>query len=188
MKKALIALAVVALLAVSAQAGEIKSHEWPCAFVSLEITSIPVVMDVGYWVKIKDQDKLKIKLVQDEADIHKFKGCVDMVVECNFNAIFRFKGDPENLGDNFLAAIRSKAVHPGEMSEVITLKSNFGVEGKTLDSFKDNVLWKPTEVKIFARSKGSQFVLLGEWDISRTIDFIEPAPVDIKKEEPAKTE
>ena len=28
---------------------------------------------------------------------------------------------------------------------------------------------------------------LGEWDISRTIDFAEPAPVDIKKEEPAKT-
>lgn len=105
----------------------------------------------------------------------------------NFNAIFKFKGDPENLGDNFLAAIRNAAVDPGGMSEVITLKSNFGVEGKTLDSFKDNVLWKPTEVKIFARSKGSQFVLLGEWDISRTIDFVEPAPVNIKKEEPAKT-
>jgi hypothetical protein len=86
MKKALIALAVVALLAVSAQAGEIKSHEWPCTFVSLEITSIPVVMDVGYWIKIKDQDKLKIKLIQDELDIHKFKGCCDMVVESNFNA------------------------------------------------------------------------------------------------------
>jgi hypothetical protein len=106
----------------------------------------------------------------------------------NFNAIFKFKGDPENLGDNFLAAIRSKAVAPGELSDVITLKSNFGVEGKTLASFKENVQWRPTEVKIFARSKGSQFVLIGEWDISRTIDFVEPAPVDIKKEEPAKTE
>jgi uncharacterized GH25 family protein len=81
MKKALVAMAVVALLAVSVQAGEIKLHNWPCTFVSVEITSIPVVMDVGYWVKIKDQDKLKIKLVQDETDIHKFKGCVDMVVE-----------------------------------------------------------------------------------------------------------
>jgi hypothetical protein len=86
MKKALIALAVVALLAVSAQAGELKVHEWPCTFVSLEITSIPVVMDVGYWIKIKDQDKLKIKLIQDELDIHKFKGCCDMVVETNVNA------------------------------------------------------------------------------------------------------
>jgi hypothetical protein len=88
MKKALLALAVVALLGVSAQAGEIKLHEWPCSFVSVEITSIPVVMDVGYWIKIKDQDKLKIKLIQDEADIHKFKGCCDMVVENNFNVCF----------------------------------------------------------------------------------------------------
>jgi hypothetical protein len=106
----------------------------------------------------------------------------------NFNAIFKFKGDPENLGDNFLAALRGKIVMPGESSEIITLKSNFGVEGKTVASFKDNVQWKPTEVKIFARSKGSQFVLLGEWDISRTIDFVEPAPVDIKKEDPGRTE
>jgi len=106
----------------------------------------------------------------------------------NFNAIFKFKGDPENLGDNFLAAIRRKAVNPGETSDVITLKSNFGVEGKTVASFKDSVQWKPTEVKIFARSKGSQFVLLGEWDISRAIDFVEPAPVDIKKKEPGQTE
>jgi len=87
MKKALLAMAVVALLAVSVQAGEIKLHNWPCSFVSVEITSIPVVMDVGYWVKIKDQDKLKIKLVQDEQDIHKFKGCTDMVVESNFNLV-----------------------------------------------------------------------------------------------------
>ncbi len=106
----------------------------------------------------------------------------------NFNAIFKFKGDPENLGDNFLAAIRGKPVNPGEASEIITLKSNFGVEGKTVASFKENVQWKPAEVKLFARSKGSQFVLLGEWDISRTIDFVEPAPVDIKKEETGRTE
>jgi hypothetical protein len=87
MKKTLVAMAVVALLAVGVQAGEIKTHDWPCQFVSLEITSIPVVMDIGYYIRIKDQDKLRIKLVQDELDIHKFKGCVTMVVESNFNAV-----------------------------------------------------------------------------------------------------
>jgi hypothetical protein len=85
LKRSLLAVAVVAMLAGSVQAGEIKTHEWPCQFVSLEIASIPVVMDIGYYVRIKDQDKLRIKLVQDETDIHKFKGCVDMVVETNFN-------------------------------------------------------------------------------------------------------
>jgi hypothetical protein len=105
----------------------------------------------------------------------------------NFNAIFKFKGDRENLGDNFLAGIRDKAVNPGETSETITLKSNFGVEGKTLASFKENPLWKPVQIRLFARSQGSQYALLGEWDVSRTIDFQEPAPVEIKKEEPKKT-
>ena len=87
LKRSLLAVAVVALLAVGVQAGEIKTHEWPCQFVALEITSIPVVMDIGYYVRIKDQDKLRIKLVQDEQDIHKFKGCTDMVVESNFNLV-----------------------------------------------------------------------------------------------------
>jgi len=87
MKGCLTAAAVIAILAVSTQAGEIKLHEWPCQFISVEIASIPVVMDVGYWVKIKDQDKLRIKLIQDESDIHKFKGCTDMVVESNFNLV-----------------------------------------------------------------------------------------------------
>ncbi len=85
MKGCLTAAAVLAILAVGAQAGEIKTHEWPCQFVALEITSIPVVMDVGYFVRIKNQDSLRIKLVQDELDIHTFKGCVDMTVESNFN-------------------------------------------------------------------------------------------------------
>lgn len=87
LKRSLLAVAVVALLAVGVQAGEIKTHDWPCQFVALEITSIPVVMDIGYYIRIKDQDKLRIKLVQDELDIHKFKGCTDMVVESNFNAV-----------------------------------------------------------------------------------------------------
>ena len=80
-------MAVVALLAVGVQAGEIKTHEWPCTFVALEITSIPVVMDIGYYIKIKDQDKLKIKLVQDEQKVTKFKGCTTMTVESNFAAV-----------------------------------------------------------------------------------------------------
>jgi hypothetical protein len=88
MKKVLLAMAIVALLAVGVQAGELKIHNWPCSYVAQEITSIPVVMDIGYWVKIKDQDKLKIKLAQDAGDIHTFSGCTDMVVETNFNVGF----------------------------------------------------------------------------------------------------
>jgi hypothetical protein len=83
MKKVLFAVAVVALLAVTAPAGEIKIHEWPCQLIPQEVCSIPVVMDVGYWIKVKDQDKLRIKL--NQKSIHEYEGCCDIVIETNTN-------------------------------------------------------------------------------------------------------
>jgi uncharacterized lipoprotein YajG len=81
MKKALFAVAAVALLAVTAQAGEIKLHQWPCTLTPVEITSIPVVMDVGYWVSIQNQNNLKITLAQES--IHVYSGCTNMTVKTN---------------------------------------------------------------------------------------------------------
>jgi len=104
----------------------------------------------------------------------------------NFNAIFKFKDETENFGDNFLAAIRKEPVAPGELSKVITLKSNFGSEGRSLASFKDNPGWKPTVCRLFIQSKGSPHVLLGEYDVSRKIDFKEPEPVGMEKKEEKK--
>jgi len=101
----------------------------------------------------------------------------------NFNAIFKFRDDMENLGDNFLAAIRKEPIPPGEASPVITLKSNFGVEGTSLAKFKDNPQWKPVICKLFVQSKGSIHVLLGEYEISREIDFKEPEPVGTEKKD-----
>ncbi len=95
----------------------------------------------------------------------------------NFNAIFKFKGAQENMGDCYLAAIRGDGVPPGGTSDVISLKSNLGVDGKTVEGIRANPAWLPTEVNLFARSKGSAFILLGTWDVSREIDFV--APTDI---------
>jgi hypothetical protein len=106
----------------------------------------------------------------------------------NFNANFRFLDDYENLGDSFLAAIRGDPIMPGESSDRILLKSNYGVEGKTLASFENNPHWKTVIVKVFAQSKGSQYVLLGEWEISKKIDFKEPEPVGMEKKEEKKEE
>jgi hypothetical protein len=104
----------------------------------------------------------------------------------NFNGIFKFQGEVENVGDNFLAAIRKDPVRPGETSPVITLKSNYGVEGTSLASFKDNPQWRPMICKLFVQSKGSPHVLLGEYNISREIDFKEPEPVGVGKKEEKK--
>lgn len=95
----------------------------------------------------------------------------------NFNAVFNFKGEAENFGDAFLAAIRGKPVPPGETSPLIILKSNLGVDGKNLEGIRDNPAWKQAEVRLFAISKGSRPVLLGIFDVSRDIDFKEDEPV-----------
>jgi hypothetical protein len=106
----------------------------------------------------------------------------------DFNAIFKVKGERQNLGDSYLAGIRSTVVPPGELSPVITLKSNYGSEGRSLASFKNNPQWRPVEVKIFAQTHGSRLVPLGRWDVSRDIDFKEPEAVGQGKPEVKKTE
>lgn len=98
----------------------------------------------------------------------------------NFNAIFQFKGDNQNFGDCYLAAIRGDGVPPGGTSDVIVLKSNYGVDGRDLANVRANLEQKPADVRLFARSKGSEFVLLGVWDLSLDLDFKEPGPVEIK--------
>ncbi len=84
MKKGLLIVAAVLMLAGAAQAGEIKLHVWPCQFIAQDLMTIPVTMDIGFWIRVKNQQNYKIKLSQ--IDIHTYDGCVTIPVECNFNA------------------------------------------------------------------------------------------------------
>ncbi len=111
----------------------------------------------------------------------------------NFNGVFKKPGDTENLGDNFLAAIRKEPIPPGGLSPVIHLKSNFGREGRNLEQFKLFPQELQYEVKIYAQFGGSRHALLGEFPVSRDIDFKEDPPVHmdgkkIEKTAPAKPE
>jgi hypothetical protein len=84
MARNIILAAVIAVaIRASAQAGEIKFHEWPTAYVPQEVATIPVVMDIGYYISILNQETLKIKLKQ--VSIKDYEGCTDMVVVSNFN-------------------------------------------------------------------------------------------------------
>jgi len=95
----------------------------------------------------------------------------------NFNVIFKRNMDKENLGDNFLAAIRKNPVPPGGLSEEITLTSTFGVEGRNLEHFKTYPMMRNYDVLLYAQLKGSRHALLGEWKVSGDIAFKEDAPV-----------
>jgi len=78
-----LAAAIAAALTAPAPAGEIKFHEWPVAFIPQEVTTIPVLMDVGFYILIRDQDQLKIRLKQ--TTIKDYDGCTDMVIVSNFD-------------------------------------------------------------------------------------------------------
>jgi hypothetical protein len=86
LKGCLTTIAIIAMLSVGVQGGEIKTHTWPCDFKSLEITTIPVLMDIGYYIRIKNQSSLRIKLIQDTLINTKFSGCTDLKIESNFAA------------------------------------------------------------------------------------------------------
>jgi len=82
LRQSLLTCCVVALLATTASAGEINTTSWPTAYVPQEITDIPVIMDIGYWVEIVNQDDV-IRLQQ--ISIRRYEGCLDLEVICNFN-------------------------------------------------------------------------------------------------------
>jgi hypothetical protein len=72
LRRRLSVIASVVLLATVAHAGEVKVHQWPAQFVPLEVTSYPVVMDIGYWMEIVNQlDVIKLQQVT----INKYQGC-----------------------------------------------------------------------------------------------------------------
>jgi hypothetical protein len=70
-----------------APAGEVKLHNWPVQFryVPLEVTEVPVTMDIGYWIEIVNQNKV-LKLQQISID--EYEGSLDLEVRCNFNLTF----------------------------------------------------------------------------------------------------
>jgi len=77
----LIVLCAVALLATASPAGELKHGYWPSSYVPQELVDIPVLMDIGFWVHVLNQDDV-IKLRQ--VSIHEYEGCLDLEVLCNF--------------------------------------------------------------------------------------------------------
>ena len=110
-KKSLLAIAVVALIAATAQAGDAPNgsykHDldlgpWPYVYIEVDLCTLPVYMDVGYYVTIRECNKLSVLLKQvDCTGDRKFpcySGCVrhkddgaGFQVRANFDAIFGLK-------------------------------------------------------------------------------------------------
>lgn len=122
-KKSLIAIAVVALLVATAQAGDSPNGSfkedgmWPYVYIEVDLCTLPVYMDVGYYVTIKDCNKLSVLLKQVDCEsidqagkFPCYQGCVrhsdDGVgfdARANFDAIFGVRldkvGEPAVLNE-----------------------------------------------------------------------------------------
>jgi hypothetical protein len=57
-----------------------ENYNWPAEYMFVDAATIPVKMEIGYWIKFTTKDKV-LKLKQME--IHKYAGTVDVAVECN---------------------------------------------------------------------------------------------------------
>ena len=106
----LLVIASVVLLATTVQAGEIKVHNWPAVFVPLEVTSYPVVMDIGYWMEVVNQyDVVKLQQIT----IHKYEGCIDVKVKTNFNLLLSCTIAPTGaVGGTYTARLTDAAISP----------------------------------------------------------------------------
>ena len=90
LKKSLIAIAVLAI-ALPAVAGDTKVHKpWPTKTIYSwqPITTIDVIMDVGYYIHIVNQDDIEVSQTSiDGSDpFFTYLGCSDSEVVSNFHA------------------------------------------------------------------------------------------------------
>jgi hypothetical protein len=103
-------VALVALLAPFAGAGEVKVHQWPTQFVPLEVASFPVVMDVGFWMQITNQGDV-IKLHQ--VTVTRYEGCIDLKVRTNFPLILSCSIAPTGVvPGTYTASIQNASMSP----------------------------------------------------------------------------
>jgi hypothetical protein len=58
------------------------------------------------------------------------------------------------------------------------------MDGQNLEHFKNSPFFqsKTVDVKVFAKSQGSQYIPVGEWEVSKNIDFREPDALGEKPE------
>ena len=184
MKKLPFILAIIALFIVVASiahfTGMLKTMSHKDLEGSFELLDVETK-----WVE-KSYQPWPPKLVLVPAISFKIKNVSEKPLKYFYvNANFKFRDDVANLGDGFIEAIRGEPLLPGNTSETILLKSTFGIEGQNLEHIKNNPFFqsKVVDVKMFAKSQGSQYIPVGEWEITKNIDFKEP---ELLESEPEK--
>lgn len=86
--------------------------------------------------------------------------------------VFEFVDNGERLTQGLAAAL-DDALQPGETSEEILIKGEFGYEASSKGAFFDNISeWRSVQAKIFAKMKDTNYVLIGTYPIKKEIEGI----------------
>jgi hypothetical protein len=188
MKKIPFILAIIVLfiivLAVAYFTGLLKTMSHEDLEGSFELLDVETK-----WVE-KSYQPWPPKLVLVPAISFKIKNVSEETLKYLYvNANFKFRDDVANLGDGFIEAIRGDGLMPGDTTETILLKSTHGIDGQNLEHFKTSPFFqsKIVDVKVFVKSQGSQYIPVGEWEVTKNIDFKEPEPLE-REPEKKKTE
>jgi len=124
LKKSLIAIALLAI-ALPAVAGDLKVHKpWPTKYVPQEITTIDVMMEVGYYIHVKDQKSMKVNQDTSASDPYKtYIGTKTTDIVSNFDA--KLSGDVKAdsaAGGEWKATFDPSTIAPGTTPVTITVK------------------------------------------------------------------
>jgi hypothetical protein len=98
-----------------------------------------------------------------------------------FEGIFEIEETGKVLSDGALHAFRDRPLQPGEVSGEIFIKGNFGYTGSSKEKIMKNKEWKQIRVKLFARTKGSPPVAVGDiYPVKKVIEGL-IAPEETEK-------
>jgi hypothetical protein len=123
--------------------------------------SIEVVWQDTAWVDKKSNLPNKVTIVPSISFKIKNIGLKPLQY-ISFEGIFEFEDSGQIHNDGWTQAVR-EPIAPGEVSKEIFIKCFNGYSASSKESFLKNMSeWKRMRVKIYARTKGSQLVRIGD--------------------------
>lgn len=132
----------------------LKIISYRAKWIDKKITPFEVSIVPAIWIKLENMGKKDIQYLQ-------------------LNGRFEFK-ENQKLHSSGDAVVFQEPFKPGEISEEILIKANYGYTASSREAFIQNKEgWKEMQVKIFARTQGSSFAQLGElFEIQQVISGI----------------
>lgn len=171
-----IGLSVIVAIVVSALV--LKFSVVDKSFVPEELKSSVQIFDISsQWVvkeRVKDEDFEGVILVPEISFRlrHTGKRALDYVF---ILGVFRLIDAPRALGEGFLMVFTKKPLLPGQESEKIVLRSDFGYRASSEQAFEKNSRnWRSAVAEIYARSHSSGLVFLKSFYINRKIAGVDP--------------